>query len=48
MNKNYFNNLINKFSFFFNRKRKKAGPNIKQKKRDIKEEETSDDIYPLW
>ena len=49
MSKNYFNNLMNIFLSFFNRKRKKVGPDADQKKPDIKkEEETSDDIYPLW
>ena len=47
MSKTYFKNIINKFLSFFNRKRKKSGPEADQKKPDIKEE-TSDDIYPLW
>lgn len=47
MSTTYFKNTINKFLSYFNRKRKKAGPEANKKKPDIKEE-TSDDIYPLW
>ena len=47
MSKTYFKNKINKFLSYFNRKRKKAGPEANKKISDIKEE-TTDDIYPLW
>ena len=42
----YFKNLINKFLNFFDRKKRKVSSGAK--KNSNVEEDTSDDIYPLW
>jgi len=47
MSKSYFKNMISKFLSFFNRKRKKATSEINKINPDT-EEESADDIYPLW
>ena len=42
----YFKNLRNKFLNFFDRKKRKVSSGAK--KNSNVEEDTSDDIYPLW
>jgi len=42
----YFKKVINKFLNFFDRKKSKVSSGAK--KNSNVEEDTSDDIYPLW